>query len=280
MLTAHVALVSQTDAIDPADLSTVSAALQKQVTRDFGPLWDVDATVDSFPTLDDVPVDYWPVIVSDTIDQPGALGYHKDENGQPLALVMLTDSWPLTVSHEVLEMLADPFGNRTVAGSPPPQATGAPSQLDRVTYLVEVCDPCEADSNAYDVNGVTLSDFITGNYYDPMQSAGVRYSFQGGIKKPHEVLKGGYVSFGDPLTNEWYQVVVDSNGRAQTIDLGMINARSGASLREAVDEMVRRTRKGYRKGKGRGKLKKPAAHMSAARKARADTLRKFIASLQ
>ncbi|MEU8033911.1 hypothetical protein AB0C13_35780, partial [Streptomyces sp. NPDC049099] len=40
MLLAQVALVSETNQITAAQLSRVTAALQKQVTRDFGPLWN------------------------------------------------------------------------------------------------------------------------------------------------------------------------------------------------------------------------------------------------
>ncbi len=37
----HVALVSDTPSVTLAQVSAVSAAVQKQVTRDFGPLWDI-----------------------------------------------------------------------------------------------------------------------------------------------------------------------------------------------------------------------------------------------
>ena len=145
----------------------MSAALQKQATRDLAPVWGVSATVDAFERLEDVPIGYWPIIILDDIQAPGAAGYHTDDNGQPFALVQASTGWPLTASHECLEMLVDPFGNRTVAGGPPPQATGAAAQLERVTYLVEVGDPCEADAFAYSVNRIRLSDFITPHYYDP-----------------------------------------------------------------------------------------------------------------
>src|SRR5438309_7522307 len=115
----HIALVSDTSAVSFSDRTAVAAALQKQATRDFGPTWDIQGTVNGFDTLEAVPVDYWPVIIMDNINEPGAAGYHTDDNGQPFSLVQADDTWPLTASHETLEMLADPFGSRTVAGSPP-----------------------------------------------------------------------------------------------------------------------------------------------------------------
>jgi hypothetical protein len=253
----NVALVSDTPSVGFGDVSAVAAALQKQASRDFGPIWNVNATVSAFDQLENVPVDYWPVIIRDDIEEPGAAGYHTDDQGQPFALVQADSSWPLTASHETLEMLADPFGNRTVAGKPPAQAKGAVGKLQRVIYLVEVCDPCEAESFAYSVNNVTLSDFITPHYYDPLANPGVRYSFQGAIQHPHEVLDGGYVSFGNPANNEWYQIVV-VNGKVQLRDLGKITASQG-SLREMVDARVRDVRKDeyYR-------TKRPAALAAAA----------------
>src|SRR5215469_5585722 len=213
-LTANVALVSDTPVIDFSQVSVAAAALNKQVARDFGPLWNVDATVSAFDSLENVPVDYWPVIIRDDINEPGAAGFHTDDNGQPFALVQADDGWTLTASHETLEMLADPFGNRTIAGSPPPDSPKPVSGFSRVVYLVEVGDPCESDQFAYTSNGVTVSDFITPHFYDPRRSRGVRYSFAGNIEAPHTVLEGGYVSFGNPVDSHWYQIFV-TNGKMQ-----------------------------------------------------------------
>ena len=57
----QVALVSQTSSVSLGELVKVSAALQKQVSRDFAPIWKVNATVDSFATLGDVPLGYYNV---------------------------------------------------------------------------------------------------------------------------------------------------------------------------------------------------------------------------
>jgi hypothetical protein len=241
-LTPHVALVPDSPSVTLADVSAVAAAIQKQVTRDFGPLWGINATVDAFEKLETVPVDYWPVIVRDDIKEPGAAGYHTDKHGQPFSLVQADPGWELTASHEALEMLADPFGNRTIAGTPPPKAPAPVSKFTRVMYLVEVCDPCEANQFAYEVNGVQLSDFITPHYYDPNGATGVQYSFRGSIKEPHTVLEGGYVSFGNPVDNHWYQIIVQ-NGKSQIRDLGIITTTQGKSLRELVDRAVREIRK-------------------------------------
>src|SRR5689334_10658036 len=121
MLTKNLALVSEVDGHDPSDVARVAAALQRQATRDFAPIWETSATVDAFPRLEDVPVGYWPMMVMDDIKQEGAAGIHMDKDGQPYALITYGDSWSLTASHEMCEMLADPFGNRLIAGRSPKQ---------------------------------------------------------------------------------------------------------------------------------------------------------------
>jgi len=282
-LTANIALVSETPVVDFSQVSIVAAALNKQVTRDFGPLWEVDATVSAFDQLESVPVDYWPVIIRDDINQPGAAGFHTDDNGQPFSLVQADDTWTLTSSHEVLEMLADPFGNRTIAGSPPPDSPDPVSGFERVIYLVEVCDPCESDQLAYTVNGVKVSDFITAHYYDPNGSTGALYSFRGSIEAPHTVLDGGYVSLGNPVDNHWYQLVV-RNGETGLRDLGVIQSTNGRSLRELVDLAVRKDRQKelYRikPAMTRAMAAAVGSPLVKASTARAKTLRNYVQKLK
>jgi hypothetical protein len=280
MLPHQVALVSDTSVISFSSISKLSAALQKQAVRDLGPVWGVSATVDGFERLEDVPIGYWPIIVRDDIQAPGAAGFHTDDNGQPFSLVQASPGWPLTASHECLEMLVDPFGNRTVAGAPPPQATGTAAQLERVVYLVEVCDPCESDTFAYPVNRIRLSDFITPQYYDPDGNTGVRYSFRGTIQGPHTVLQGGYVSFGDPITNEWFQIQF-FGAQPETVSLGVLQT-GGRSLRETIDAAVRGRRRGYRTQPAVAAAAAVASVAGTARSSvgRAESLRRNIQALK
>jgi len=285
-LTPHVALVPDSPSVALASVSAVAAAIQKQVTRDFGPLWQIHATVDAFENLEAVPVDYWPVIIRDDINEPGAAGYHTDDHGQPFSLVQADPGWELTASHEVLEMLVDPFGNRTLAGTPPPGSPKPIAGFSRVVYLVEVCDPCEADKYAYEVNGIRLSDFITPHYYDPNGATGVQYSFRGSVKEPHTVLEGGYVSFGNPVDNHWYQIIVQ-NGQPEVRDLGIISTTKGKSLRETIDRIVRdklkdqyyRTKAPISRGAAMAAAasRSPLAESSAAR---AKLLRTYVKELK
>ena len=232
MLPIHLALVSTVAQIDFSELSKVSAALQKQIIRDFGPIWDVEATIDVFATMEDVPLDYWPIIIVDTVDHGGQ---HRDRHHQPYALVGAGTSWSLSASHEALEMLADPFGNRLIAGFSPDE------EQKRVEFLVEVCDPCQDDDYAYTVNGILVSDFCTPNYFDPLAAGGVRYSFNGAISQPREVLRGGYLSWHDPISNQWFQEKYFSD-QPEFVNLGELSVGT-ESVRAMLDRLTPETRR-------------------------------------
>jgi hypothetical protein len=224
----QVALVAEGPTIGLSNLTRASAALQKQVSRDFGPLWGVDASVDAFEKLEDVPLGYWPVIVKDEIGDPQALGFHVDKNGQPYALVQYNTGWETTASHETLEMLADPFGNRIVSSPSIKEGQG------RVQYLVEVCDPSEAPAYGYSVNGLLMSDFYTPQFFDPVDTD-ARYSFTGAIPHPRTVLPGGYLSWFDPVGGRiWQQRYFGNN--PEFVDLGEFDQTR--SLRAEVDRLT------------------------------------------
>lgn len=232
MLLNHVALVSRSKQVNAADLAQTAAALQKQVARDLTPLWGISATVDAFPSLKSVPPGYWPIIVADNIKDPQAAGYHNDKHHQPYSLVELDDSWQLTCSHECLEMLVDPFGNRLASAGSPDKEQG------KVSFLVEVCDPCEDASFAYSINGILVSDFYTPQYFDPQHVPGVRYSYTGAITKPVEVLKNGYLSWRDPASKKWYQSTY-FKGSAPVIKEIEGMKSSDQSLRSQMDRLTK-----------------------------------------
>jgi hypothetical protein len=226
----QMALVSEFEQLPASELSRAGAALQKQLTRDFGPIWDITATIDTFATLEDVPLTYWPILIQQDIHVDAA-GIHVDKNGQPFALVQYSNRWTLTASHEMLEMSADPFGNRLISSQ------SVKEGQDRVEYLVEVCDPSESPQYAYHVNGVLVSDFYTPRFFDPIAVDGIRYSFTGAISGPRQVLPGGYLSWHDPSSDHWWQQLWLSGDAAVIEDRGPLDVAHG-SLRTQIDRMT------------------------------------------
>jgi hypothetical protein len=282
----HLALVSEGVNISSSDLTQVASALSKQVNRDFQPFWRIDATVDGFLRLEDVPTDYWPIVVMRNVQD--AAGYHQDEDGQPYAVVEFGNQWSLTASHECLEMLADPFGRRLRAGKLPDQAAQLGLGAKRVRYLVEVCDPSESGQFSYQVNGIQVSDFYTPHFFEPVAISGVRYSFTGAIDAPRKVLEGGYISWKDSTSRHWFQLRMFpdefSSAVPHVLDLTDKTAfeklKTAHSLRGAMDRVTKPPK--YHEGLRGALLVAAQAEGSAsmeAQQARADDLRRQIASL-
>lgn len=226
MITRKVALISKVKGITISDLARVGAAIQKQVHRDFAAPWGVDAIVSAFAKLEDVPIDYWPVKIVQNVQD--AAGYHEDKDGQPYALVEASADWSVTTSHEVLEMLADPWGRNMVAGPSPKKGQG------RVRFLVEVCDPSEAST--YSVNEVTVSDFYLPSFFEPVHVPGTRYSYTGVIHKPRQILQGGYLSWQDLATEDWWQEQWFNTPKPVFENLGPMDAR--ANPRSFIDRIT------------------------------------------
>lgn len=230
----HTALVTESQRVSTRDVMRVAAALEKHAIRDLCPIWDIRATANAFERLEDVPLGYWPMIVMDDIGFPGAAGIHLDKDGQPFALITSShdlDEWALTTCHELDEMLVDPFGDRLVPGDSPKPDQG------RVLFLVEVCDPSEAAEFGYSVNGILMSDFYTPRFFDPTASCGVRYSFTDAISEPRQVLKGGYLSWLDPETSDWWQERWFGGSESEFVNLGPLTASEG-SFRSQIDVLT------------------------------------------
>lgn len=238
----RVGLVDQTGDIDPELLQNAAAALTVQVTRDLTQFWNIQASVTSLPSPDKIPVGVWPVILVKELP-PGEGGFHLDKHNQPFAKVIASPSsaaWTIDASHETIEMLVDPSGNRLQNSTSIGIQNGKIQDgTGEFAYLVEACDPCEADNFAYPIQGVAVSDFLTPHFYDPIVTTGTRYSFTGAIKAPRQILPGGYISWVNQETNELQQLLfVDPASPPKIVNLG---PASGLSLREWVDNAVRKS---------------------------------------
>jgi hypothetical protein len=243
MLPVQIGLVDTSGTIAAETMTAAAAAINIQVTRDLPQYWPISATVTSLPSLDQVPQGVWPVAIVKSLP-PGEGGFHTTERNQPYALVLATpgsDEWTVDASHETIEMLVDPSGNRLQV-STAIQIVGDDVQDDekagRFEYLVEACDPCEADAYTYEINGFRMSDFITPHFYDPAATPGTRYSFTGAIQRPRQILPGGYISWLDQETNELMQIVRVQPGQPPTMkDLGAA-AGFGIGARENLRVFV------------------------------------------
>ena len=135
-----IAIINASTCLSDAQVEAVLPALQKQVSDDFKAYWEQDCTLSFVPKGQPLIAGWWQIIITDNPDQAGALGYHElTSAGAPLGKVFDKldldngSSWTVTLSHELLEMLADPWINWCAMGS------------DSKIYALEVCDAVEAD---------------------------------------------------------------------------------------------------------------------------------------
>ena len=199
-----IAVTNASTCLSDAQVEATLPALQKQVTNDFRAYWELDCTVTYLPKEQSLIAGWWQIVVTDNPDQAGALGYHEmTSQGTPLGKIFAKldldngSSWTATLSHELLEMLADPWVNWCAVGS------------DMKIYALEVCDAVEADELGYQIDGVVVSDFVTPAWFEPTEAD--RLDFKQHLSKELELAPGGYISVLDPQ-NGWTQVTARGQG--------------------------------------------------------------------
>ena len=235
----QVGLVDTTGKLDPHLVQSAAAALNIQVMRDLPQFWNIKATVTYLPNAKQIPAGVWPIQLVHSLP-PGEGGFHMTKHNQPYSKVIATPAsteWTIDASHETLEMLVDPYGNRLQSSEAIAiSGNGVKDTSGQFEYLVEACDPCEADQFGYSISGIVVSDFITPHYYDPVATPGTRYSFTGAIKAPRQLLKGGYISFIDSAADQWKQILWVNPGKPTLNVLGP--APAGANLRVWIDSCM------------------------------------------
>lgn len=200
--------------VSNAEAAKVVAACQRQVSEHYKRVYGADATLHLAPDVDTLLGQYdWQLLIVDDADQAGALGYHETTvNGTPIGYCFAKTTkddgglWSVTFSHELLELLGDPEINRCVL-----------DQAGNKLYSEELCDACEDDSLAYDIDGVKVSDFVLPAFWLSSTPVHAPLSFTGAVKKPLQILPGGYLAFID-LKNPskgWQQHTAREEGSVQ-----------------------------------------------------------------
>jgi hypothetical protein len=199
-----IAVANASTCLTDAQVEAVLPALQKQVTQDFKAYWELDCTLTFLPKNQSLTEGWWQVVVLDNPDQAGALGYHElSSHGTPLGKIFAKldlqsgSSWTVTLSHELLEMLADPWINWCAFAD------------DSKIYALEVCDAVEADNLGYLINDVLVSDFVTPAWFEP--TCADRMDFKRHLSKHLQLGRGGYISIFDPVSG-WTQITAKGEG--------------------------------------------------------------------
>jgi hypothetical protein len=193
-----IAILNQSTVVANADVAKMTQAIAAQVQSDVAPVWDrAPAAVVFYTDPTAVPAGAHGVAIVDTIqDQPqGLLGFHtEDQAAQMWGVVaakpeldnggqVTTGDWSVssTLSHEVLEMFVDPNCNLWAN-----DGKGS-------AYSVEVCDPVEAPT--YTVSGVSVSNFVTPSWFDPLAPTTAQFDKLGQLTAGFNILPGGYMTY-------------------------------------------------------------------------------------
>jgi hypothetical protein len=186
-----IAIVNQSTVLKDAEIVPAVQALQVQLSRDLQKFWNASAWLTFVGLNRPIPPGCWQLLIKDTSDVEGALGYHTETpDGLPIGYVFAktdldaSSSWTVTLSHELIELRVDPWTTFAAAGT----VNGKP-----VFRALEPGDPCEDDSFGYDIGGVLVSDFVTPKYFEDQSKAGP-FDFGGHVTKPGELLINGYQS--------------------------------------------------------------------------------------
>ncbi len=184
----RICVQNESTSVSDADLRRTLRALQKQIVRDFAPAWGLTAKLElgrrRARTLS--------VVIRDRSDEAGDLGYHFLE-GYPVTYVFALDDieeygeYTSTLSHELLEMVADPGVNLYADGF----VRVAHGRQRKAMIPYEVCDAVE--ENLYRIDGVHVSDFLLPEWFEPEHKGrGLTMDFLGVIRRPFELAPGGY----------------------------------------------------------------------------------------
>jgi hypothetical protein len=107
------------------------------------------------------------------------------------------EDWTVSLSHEVLEMIANPHVNLRVEA---PHPDPAQSRYKRVYVHREVCDPVQDE---YTVDGIRVANFVLPLYFVEGGHRTERIDFLGSDGfKSFGVKPGGYIPYFDPETGK------------------------------------------------------------------------------
>jgi hypothetical protein len=192
------------------DVQLALRAINRQLAEDFEPEWSMGAQLrlegksqktpskTSLPDLRGDAILYlW-----DGSDVDDALGYHDlNFRGVPYGFVFtklakaLDEDWTVTLSHEALEMAADPNVNLLVHGPHPTKSSQS------VFYWYETCDAVQSES--YPIDGIAVSNFLLPLYFTAGAEPGSRNDFLNRVPlSSFGINPGGYVGYYDPETGQ------------------------------------------------------------------------------
>jgi hypothetical protein len=209
------------------DVQSALRAVNRQIAEDFQPYWNMGGTLRLEGKGDvrrdpDEPADMRGDAVLylwDKVDVDNALGYHdRNHRGVPFGVIFLEiieqvgEPWSVTLSHEALELIADPEVNLLVKGPHPADSTR------EVFHWFEMCDAVQDER--YEIDGLGVSNFVLPMYFSSDEEQRGRNDFlgrshSGATLRSFGVAQGGYIGFYDPATRSSDTYSGDARGEAR-----------------------------------------------------------------
>jgi hypothetical protein len=224
------------------DLRKLVSALNKQLERDFVPIWGYPATLHI--TEKPKPGE-WQVVFLDDSDAADALGYHDlTKNGEPVSKVFVKSTIAAgqkvstTASHELLEMMIDPGAQMWAQDG------------NGLFYAYEMCDAVEDEE--YEIDGVAVSDFVYPSFFESWHKPlSVRFDHLDKVARPFQTLTNGYqiVSNGKSTREvfgsrskerHFREVEVRTMHRSEYRQTTMLKARAAADTADARSDSALR----------------------------------------
>jgi hypothetical protein len=225
-----ISIINHTDGkIKDEELLHAIRAINRQILEDFEPYWSMGAVLrleghSKSRINSDNPVD----MRGDAIiylqnsakqkDLKDTLGYHDlNYRGIPFGVVFtdlsdeLQEPWSVTLSHEALELLADPEINLMVAGPHPTD------KRREVFHWYEMCDAVQDEY--YLIDGIQVSNFVLPLYFTGGDEVGGRNDFLGNLEQNRSltsfgVNRGGYIGYYDPKDRKHHTFAMKDDQRA------------------------------------------------------------------
>ncbi len=195
-----IVIANESSIVRTIDLKRAIGPLQFQIDKHFYPLWGWRADLRLASGREQKSA--MKVIIRDRSDEAGDLGYHF-KNGLPITYVFAKDDikysgeFTSTLSHELLEMIADPGVNLYAQG--PVKIKGRRTRMGWVSY--EVCDPVEG--NLYKIDGIDVCNFVTPEFFEnEHKRRSVKFDYLGVVDRPFQVAPDGYIDVF--LASRWH----------------------------------------------------------------------------
>ncbi len=203
-----ISVVNDTD-LQKEEVQRVLRAVNRQLAEDYRRYWHKEVQLRLEGWTGEQPDPRMPFDIRgdavlylwDKQDLDEALGYHSlTARGIPFGFVLtrlageLGRPWSVILSHEALELAADPEANLLCSGSHPDPEEGGRT----VYHWYEICDAVQGHS--YSIDGVDVANFLLPLYFTVADEHRNHNDFLGTGIRSFGVGPGGYAGYLDPAT--------------------------------------------------------------------------------